>query len=166
MFFHLKVSSKDKEGLEKFSRFLLKLNSSFVTIKNFPKQKRRKFVTILNSPHVNKTAQEQFEFRFYNKRFLINSFKPFSFFSLLKKAKNVSFPNVKLEIQGLFNMKAYNRKILKLVDPEIAFLNIEESLCLSLDNNLLTTKTLKKSYIQLFDGYGEVCLKNSFYFVR
>ena len=157
MFFHLKVSAKDKKVLENFVKFLSKLDSSLATIKNFSQQKKRKFVTILNSPHVNKTAQEQFEFRFYSKRFLVSSLKPFSFFSLLRKVKNLSFPGIKLEIQGLFNNKGYSKNLLKSMNPDIVSLSIEEN------RYLLKEKIVKKKYIQLFDSYGEVFLKNSFY---
>ena len=79
MFIYLKASSKDQKTLEKFVQLFSKLEASTFVIKCLPKKKKRKFVTVLKSPHVNKTAQEQFEFRFYNKQFLINSFKPFTF---------------------------------------------------------------------------------------
>jgi ribosomal protein S10 len=80
MFFHIKVSSKDKKVLENFGQFLSKLEMTSNFLKSFSKQNTRKFVTILKSPHVNKTAQEQFEFRFYTKEFVISSFKPLTFF--------------------------------------------------------------------------------------
>lgn len=151
MFFYLKVSAKNKIVLKDFVEFLSKLETSLVTIKNFPRQNKRKFITILKSPHVNKTAQEQFEFRFYSKCFLISSFNPFSFFSFLKKVKNLNFPGIKLEVQSSINNKGYYKTILKAVNPDI----------ISLSEN--SENVSRKKYFQLFDCYGETCLKNLFY---
>ena len=75
MFLYLKLLSKDKQTLKKFTDFLVKLEILILNLKCFSKQKKRKFITVLKSPHVNKTAQEQYEFRFYSKEFVINSFR-------------------------------------------------------------------------------------------
>jgi len=161
MFFYFKVSSKDSKVLEKFFQFLLKLETFPTVLKHISKQKKRKFITILKSPHVNKTAQEQFEFRFYTKQFVIDSVKPLKFFLILKKIKNLSFPGIKLEVKGLFNIKKKNKSFLRAIDPDNVVL---------LDkNNFKATEQLQnrlfqKKYIQLFDCYGEVYLKDSLYF--
>nr|YP_009485545.1 ribosomal protein S10 [Nitzschia alba]AVR57609.1 ribosomal protein S10 [Nitzschia alba] len=151
MFFYFKVSSKDSQVLEKFFQFLLKLETSPTMIKCFSKQKSRKFITILKSPHVNKTAQEQFEFRFYSREFLVDSFKPLTFFLVIKKIKNLSFPGIKLEVKGLLNGEKKNKSLLKVINP---------------DNIILTNsypKGIKSGsqmkYVQLFDCYGESYLK-------
>ena len=151
MFFYLKASVKDKKVLEKFVKFLSKLENSPIALKYFSKKKKRKFITILNSPHVNKTAQEQFEVRTYNKQFLINSFKPFSFFSLLKKMKNSSFPGLKLEIKGVFHTSEETENILFAVNPD--------NVCLITLNNADSLLQATTKYIQLFDCYGEAQLK-------
>jgi len=156
MFLHFKVSSKDNHVLEKFLRFLQRLSISPTVLKHFSKQKKRKFVTILKSPHVNKTAQEQFEFRYYSKEFLIDSFKPLTFFLIIKKIKNLSFPGLKLEVKGLFNSDKKSKNFLRLMDPDN----------LVLEQNLSKTSkklSFQKKYIQLFDCYGELCLKNRFF---
>jgi ribosomal protein S10 len=80
MFFYLKISCKDEKILKKFIKFFFKIKSLPIFVKPFPKSKKRKFVTVLKSPHVNKTAQEQFEYRFFSKHFLVFSFKPLIFF--------------------------------------------------------------------------------------
>lgn len=156
MFFHFKVSSKDNHVLEKFLQFLQKLNISLIVLKHFSKQKKRKFITILKSPHVNKTAQEQFEFRYYNKEFLVNLFKPLTFFLIIKKIKSLSFSNLKLEIKGLFNLNKKHKAFLnKLINPDNVILE---------PSGLKTFKrrSFQKKYIQLFDCYGEFRLKKSF----
>lgn len=157
MFFYFKVSSKDNQVLEKFFRFLLKLETLPAVLKNFSKKNKRKFITILKSPHVNKTAQEQFEFKFYSKRFLVDSFKPLTFFLILKKIKNVSFPGIKLEVKGIFNTQKKHKSVLRIIDPDNIILVKEKQLKL---NKRLFAQIDQKKYIQLFDYYGETCLKN------
>ena len=172
MFFYLKVSSKDKKILEKFTRVFTKMKSLPIFVKPFPKHEKRKFVTILKSPHVNKTAQEQFEYRFFSKHFLVFSVKPQIFFLLLKKLKNLSLAGIKLEVKGVFEKNITNKYILKLINPD----NVVLQRPYSVQKNFKKDKTknkvpklflndsdLAKKYIQLFDSYGEFYLKNSFY---
>lgn len=165
MFFHLKVSCKDKRILKKFINLLTKLKSLPISIKYFPKHEKRKFVTVLKSPHVNKTAQEQFEYRYFSKDFLVFSFKPLTFFLLLKKLKNLSFSGIKIEIRGLLEKKKTGKPVLKLITPDNIVLR---EVCFK-NNNLKKNKTLdfdyslSKKYIQLFDSYGEIYLQNTFY---
>jgi len=174
MFFHLKVSSKDKKILENFSRFLSKLETTSNSLKSFSKQNIRKFITILKSPHVNKTAQEQFEFRFYTKEFVINSFKPLTFFLIIKKINNLSFSGIDLKVKGLFKEK--EKKKLIAVNPDHINLNTVVNYGLVQKKNLKQKKftyknfqrfnknfSFSKRYIQLFDCYGEMSLKNDFY---
>lgn len=171
MFFHIKVSSKDKKLLENFSHFLSKIETTSNFLKSFSKKKARKFVTILKSPHVNKTAQEQFEFRFYSKEFIVNSFKPLTFFLILKKINNLSFFGIDLKINGLF--KENKKQLLTAVNPDNTDLNIIKNYGLIQKKNLkqkaFNYKKFSKSfhfskqYIQLFDCYGEMSLKNDFY---
>merc|ERR1712078_546586 len=118
MFFYLKVSCKDKRILKKFVNFFTKLKSFPIFIKPFPKREKRKFVTVLKSPHVNKTAQEQFEYRFFFKDFLVFSSKPSIFLLFLKKLKNFSFSGIKIEVQGLFEKKRIAKHVLKLINPD------------------------------------------------
>jgi len=165
MFFYLRVSCKDKRILKKFINFFTKLRSLPIFIKPFSKREKRKFVTVLKSPHVNKTAQEQFEYRFFFKDFLVFSSKPSIFFLFLKKLKNFSFSGIKIEVQGLFEKKRIAKHVLKLINPDNIVL---QNICFK-QNNLKKDKistsdlSLSKKYIQLFDSYGEICLQNIFY---
>jgi ribosomal protein S10 len=173
MFFYLKISCKDKSILEKFLRFLTKMNFLPVSVKSFPKHEKRKFVTVLKSPHVNKTAQEQFEFRLYSKHILIRSFKPLTFFLLLKTLKNSSFTGLNLEIKGFLEKTKMYLYVLKIVSPDIIVFKSRNNSNLNskpYKKNLkkISTKytnnfSLCKKYIQLFDLYGEICLTKAFY---
>nr|QYB22911.1 ribosomal protein S10 [Nitzschia ovalis] len=165
MFLYFKISCKEKKTLKKFTHFFQRLNFLPVSLKLFSKQKKQKFVTVLKSPHVNKTAQEQFEYRFYSKDFLVRSFKPLTFFLLLKKLKNQSFPGINLKVEGLFEKNSFYKYTLRIVTPD--------NLCLG--NNKMSGRSLKtismvprpnyrfmKRYVQLFDLHGEICFKNFF----
>jgi ribosomal protein S10 len=150
MFLYFKVSSKDNKILKKFLRFLLKLDILPVVVKYIPKQQKRKFITILKSPHINKTAQEQFEFRYYSKEFIINSVKPLTFFLIIKKLKNLIFSGLKLEVKGSFNFEKKNKSFLNQLNPDNIILNQPQT---------YPKLFFQKRYIQLFDCYGEVWLK-------
>jgi ribosomal protein S10 len=177
MFFYLKVSCKDKRILKKFTTVLTKIKSLSIFLKSFPTYEKRKFVTVLKSPHVNKTAQEQFEYRYYCKRFLIWSVKPLIFFSLLKKLKNLSFLGINLEVKGLFERNKTNKHSLKMISPDNIILtdipkmyvshkfkvNKQAGITQTNSNNSRNSLLLKK-YIQLFDLYGEILLRDVFYF--
>ena len=82
-------------------------------------------------------------------------FKPLTFFLIIKKIKSLSFPSLKLEVKGLFNSDKKNKIFLKLTDPDNVVLE---------QSNLKTFKKLsfQKKYIQLFDCYGELCLRKLF----
>ena len=168
MFFYFKVSCKDKRILEKFTKVLMEIKSLPIFIKPFPKHKKRKFITILKSPHVNKTAQEQFEYRFFSKNFLIFSLKPQIFFLLLKRLKNLSFLGIKLEVKGIFEKNITDKYVLKFINPDNIALRKMYLAKKNKKNHEVSKLTsselyLSKKYIQLFDSYGEIYLKNTFY---
>jgi len=121
---------------------------------------------------VNKTAQEQFEYRFFSKHFLVFSPKSRTLFLLLKKLKNLSFSGIKLEVKGMFQKTIVDKHTLKLVNPDNIVL--EKTYLTQKDFKKDKTKTdvseflpnqldLSKKYIQSFDSYGEFYLKNTFY---
>jgi hypothetical protein len=144
-----------------------------ISLKYFSKHEKRKFVTVLKSPHVNKTAQEQFEFRLYSKHLLIRSFKPLTFLLLLKKVKNLSFTGLNLEVKGFVEKNKMYTHTLEVVSPDNIVLKSANNLDLikkeykrnlkQLPENYKTNLSFCKKYIQLFDLYGEICLTKVFH---
>ena len=121
---------------------------------------------------MNKTAQEQFEYRFFSKHLLVFSPKSRTFFLLLKKLKNLSFSGIKLEVKGMFQKTITDKYTLKWVNPDNIVL--EKVYLTQKDfkkdkkkngvSKLVSSQLdLSKKYIQLFDSYGELYLKNTFY---
>jgi len=162
MFFHIKVSAKDKKVLENFGQFISELQLTSNSLKSLSKRNSRKFITILKSPHVNKTAQEQFEFRVYTKEFVISSFKPLTLFLILKKINNSSFSGLNLKIESLFtqNMK---KKLIALNPDNINLRTVEMFYPSQVPGSPSAQSfSSSKKYIQLFDCYGELALKTDF----
>jgi len=149
MFFQLQILAKDKKVLELFINFFLSLQKASSTWKVVFNSKKRDVITVLKSPHVNKTAQEQFEYRVYSKKIRINSFKPSIFLLVLKKIKSFSFPGISLKVIGVCNKSNKLSKTLKLFDPKNLYL-ANGSKCFS-------------KYIQLFDCQGEIILKTKYF---
>ena len=157
MFFQLQIVSKDQKMLIKFVNFFLKLQKFSSTWSIISNLNKNDVITVLKSPHVNKTAQEQFEYRFYSKKILINSFKPSLFFLTLKKIKGTSFSGVFLKLTKLPSTSKKIKEVLKVLNPSTV--RIKPAYQNMSGNN---SKIFSK-YIQLFDCYGELLLKTKFF---
>jgi len=91
--YQFKIKSLNKEAIYLYQEFLKKVLDR-VNIKhqiaNLPTKKKR--ITLLKSPHVNKTAREQFEIKYY--KFIFQTDTEISFnelkLILLNKPKMVS----------------------------------------------------------------------------
>jgi len=94
----LKLKSLDRVSLDIYSLYLKKIlsNLNFAnSCCNLPK--KRKFITLLKSPHVNKSAREQFSMQIYSKIITIKNFKNPSFleYILMNKPKHIQFNLIK-----------------------------------------------------------------------
>jgi ribosomal protein S10 len=115
MFVIIDISSKNYKSLNSFLEFFCneklihKLNLSISKTK-VQKSKKKKVFTILKSPHVNKTAQEQFEYRIYKKR--LKCFVPqiMLFFIFFKKIRFNLFSDLNFKIKLISNFKVEKKK--------------------------------------------------------
>ena len=127
--------------------FLFKKNKN--TQYNFCRQKQKKnkhkFVTILKSPHINKTAQEQFEYKFFTSQIVLYSTDLFFCYVVIKRIFKKGFPGLKIKLLHSFDKKNQNKVLTTFLNP---------------DNVLLSEKKKIKSYFLMFDSFGEVCLQN------
>ena len=155
MIFYLKVSSKTKYHMLKFISCFLNLNFLSCSVSQINNYNQKKFVTVLKSPHVNKTAQEQFEFRHYNCQFLIHSPRPLFLLLVLKKLLRLMFSELKLELKVLLHRSSYSTE---LIDPNFFLIKFMKKANVS-ENTVVNGKKFLK-YIQLFDAFGESHLKN------
>lgn len=169
--YYLTIISKNKSSLKKFFIFFDKTLSNFNIIKKYLKKKnKKKILTILKSPHVNKTAQEQFETRlFLTQVNIYYSPKNLQFLIFLKKVKIYLFPDIKIKIKFNLNKFRLKQTQSKILNPDNFKLNFFNS---QLDNkNLKQTKQYKtnlyekqkfsflkktKFLLKIFDTYGNL----------
>jgi ribosomal protein S10 len=104
----LKISSKNEKSLNIFLAFISKhFKTKFNIIKkSISAQNKTKILTILKSPHVNKTAQEQFEFRTFSKQILIKSAYLEKNIIFLKRVLNRSFHDISIALKFVANLEA------------------------------------------------------------
>jgi ribosomal protein S10 len=152
------VVSNNRNSIHKFFLFFFfnkKIN--FNTIKKyFQKKKKKKTLTILKSPHVNKTAQEQFEYRIYSKQLTVYSSQNFQYLVFLKKINAHLFPDIKIKTE--FNIEQTMEKQIEVFNPS----NLKIDLLR--DKNRRNLKIKTKNLIRTFDIYGELVGMNSIKF--
>ena len=147
MFLKLEIYSKNKNSYKKILNFLILLTNN---LKEFPiyvtskkaKNNKKKY-TLLKSPHVNKTAQEQFEIRKYKNCFEIYSYSNFFLLLALKQVTKKLYKDINITVKICSN----NKKFLKVLKSNTN----NNSLCLLRD----TSKSIE-GYLKLLDNYGEI----------
>jgi ribosomal protein S10 len=155
MYFSLKIFSKDSYSMAKFLDFLLNITNPFVTFCNFPQRKKKNFVTVLKSPHINKTAQEQFEYKIFYKTIRLWSPQYKFLVIILKKAIKTSFPGIQVQFNSLMSYNIEKKVLLRSLNPKtINFFFFQK---LSFKNKLLQKKQIIKQ-INLFDSFGGLIL--------
>lgn len=164
------TASKNKKSLETFSWFFSNNSrSSFNTINRyFKKKKRKKVLTILKSPHVNKKAQEQFESKLFSKQLTLYLPKHHQYLLFLKKIKAI-FSDIKIRIRFIHNKSLTKKK-------QVYVFNTQNFKLKLLDNSPYQNKNIQKQnnidiksngggsvlkqvkqYIKIADIYGELC---------
>lgn len=110
---NLFIKTKNKNSLKKFIYFLRKnVYKNFNSINfYYPKKKNKSIITLLKSPHVNKTAQEQFEFKYFSIKLKIITTQAFKFLIFLKNIKNLLFADI--QIKTKFNCNSKDQFMLK-----------------------------------------------------
>lgn len=145
MFVIIDIYSKNYKSLCNFLEFFFtetinnKLMLSLLKIKS-QRPIKKKLFTVLKSPHVNKIAQEQFEYRIYKKR--IKCFVPrISIFLMsLKKTRFSLFSDLGFKIKLISNAKIKNS--------------------FNVNNYSLGNKQLNLvDYLKIFEISGEFILK-------
>ena len=174
--YNITILSKNKQYVDNFSFFFNnnKKPNFYIIKKDLKKKKKKKILTILKSPHVNKTAQEQFEYRVFSKQYLIYSTEYFKYLIFLKKLKTNAFPDLKIIIK--FNIYRKNNKQLKIKTFNLDNFNANFYKNLLYQEHILKNlkrlnieKYKKKNYnsiektkilTKIFDLYGELIKSN------
>jgi hypothetical protein len=117
--FNVTITSRNKSSIYHFFLFfnwttLFSFNS---VIKYSPKSVGKKRLTVLTSPHVNKSAQEQFESRLFKTQFRIQTTKTFRYLTFLKKLNSNLFPDINIKLKYIANNNGTQKFRLKIFNP-------------------------------------------------
>lgn len=117
---HLTIVSRNPQSINNFLLFIQNnIEPNFnVVKKRFQQKQKKKILTILKSPHVNKTAQEQFEYRVFSKQLVFYSANYLKHIILLKKTKANLFPDVKIKVKFVINSKNASKLRVKVLNPD------------------------------------------------
>ena len=155
MFINIYLSSKNYTSLNTFVRFFFKITktkqikaSAFLVQHSKPRLIKK--FSVLKSPHVNKKAQDQFEFHVYKKQLSFYSFQGLKFLMVLKQIQRKLFADVKIKIGFVFNDSKLQKKVQKKFNPNKIVLTKNKANELS-----------SKFHLQLLDMYGEFHLKST-----
>lgn len=163
------IKSNSKISIFQFKTFLKKyfLNNGFILYKICIQKLKNKKLAILKSPHVNKTAQEQFQKKTFKIKITLKSYK---FFWYLKLFKKLNF-NFVSDSSLYLKYNICNKKNMKIKTTLFNIINFKTN---KYYNNYIfykkrTNNFLKQNYcinsnilylLKLFDAIGEL-LKNT-----
>ena len=140
----LKISSKNLYSLKLFNYLLiksfLKNNNLQYYFKLLLKKKKLNFFSLLKSPHVNKTAQSQFETRTFNRTIIFkNSIsKIILILLIIKSIYSGSFPEIKLTISFDYSTNNTDLNKLSIIENEKILHLLKK---LDIKGNVFLTKT-------------------------
>ena len=121
--YSITIFSKNKNLLLSFTKFLqrnLKFQKLQMPIEYIQKKQKTKKITVLKSPHVNKSAQEQFESSTYSVTINAYSYNFRTDLIAIKKIKNQLFPSLHVKIKKTFPNKNKQQQIRKqILTPKI-----------------------------------------------
>lgn len=111
------INSKNERTLKKFLTLLFKRNDLYRIHKFLDIKVQQKLSSVLTSPHVNKIAQEQFEFKLLKKKVEYVSTYNFAFLVFVKNVVNNIFADVNVSFNLTINQKSFNRKFIETFNP-------------------------------------------------
>lgn len=128
MAIYLYIETKNFNSFKKFSKIFFRLffKNNIRKVKYYPLVKKRTLFSLLKSPHVNKTAQEQYAFKKSHRKLFIQTRYCSKSIYLLKKIYYTLFASelkIKILYSNLYNKKStllltkgykYSDKLIKL----------------------------------------------------
>lgn len=163
-FSHLVFYSKNNKSLLNAILFFLANSDNLNTQKHFSKKTKKKILTILKSPHVNKTAQEQFEINTFSKQLLGYNIKSSKFLFFFKSLKENTFADLKFKIKFSFNKKKekktnsllFTPTNLKLHQSKSAISQLASLSSIRSTNSKFLYKSQIKRMLGMLDVYGTI----------
>lgn len=161
--YHITLFSQNKTSLNNAFLFFLANPETSSIQKYFQKKKQNKIITLLKSPHVNKTAQEQFVNTTYSKQLSRYDYKGKKTFFFLKLVKNNLFADLKIKVKLSLNVKKEKKCYLVVLNPnnfKLKHLSKNFSSQLKKCESFLLNKNVNKT-LNLFEIFGGLALKNN-----
>jgi len=157
--YQLTITSKNPKAIKNFLLFFFQKKFYTVEIKFYKIKNKKKIITTLTSPHVNKKAQSQVEYRLFSVKIKIVSNNTQHLITL-KKIKAKLFPEIRLKIKIIVNKQNYFSSQTKSLNPKNYTINKLNQLKLKKINlpNLQTNSEEILTYLKIFDCYGELNL--------
>lgn len=162
----LTASSSNEKSLNNFLELLKEnfKNKQTSIIKIGRVIENKKIVTILKSPHVNKSAQEQFEKREKVVQIYLISENFNKTIITIKKILTTIFRDIKLTIKYLTNNKSNKNNVLSVFKNTNFKINYSNKI--PINKSLLTKKIIEdlsiiklKTYLTILSNYGNTVLK-------
>lgn len=155
MFVNIQIKSKNQNSLKRFLKLLFKLSNNKKlnlnsVLKCFNKKSQEKVFTILRSPHVNKTSQEQFSYELRSNQLSLDSLQFFKFLIAIKKSEKITGFDVKSVIKFVTNVTSSKKETFKKINfkkSKIKLHNVEK-----------INKLSSKKYLKLLDIHGNLVL--------
>jgi len=151
MFINIHIYSKNYASIKRIiaifsNHYLLKKLNLTIFRSIYQNPTKRKIFTVLKSPHVNKIAQEHFEYNIYKKTLKIHCFKGFLVLTVLRMLKYKIFADVKFKISIISFPFKFKQNLQNNINPN-NFILIRNSFCL-------------KTYLKIFNNYGNFVLRS------
>lgn len=164
IFYKFKTYTYKKIYKIKKKKYFIKKKNGFFDY--FQEKQKQKVFTTLKSPHVNKTAQEQVEYRLFSKQINIFSFQILKFLIFIKQIQTKIFSDIKIQIKFVLNNKIISKNKLILLNPnnykiKKFFLKKKKDIFYKQQVYHYNKKQII-FYLKLFDVFGELNFNNLF----
>ena len=150
MFLNIKIQSRSKCKLKLILKLLISFACISTEVKHKYIKKVNKKVTVLKSPHVNKTAQEHFGFHIIICKLSFYSLQLFQILIFLKELSQKYHSNIKIFLEIVIDKTKFNTKLYNQLDPD--FLRINYTNLNRYSEHKVGSPVLR--YIQTFENYG------------
>ncbi len=168
MFIIVSIYSKNLNSLTNFLKFFYKLQRNQrlkVKFHAIQSQKKKKFYffSTLQSPHVNKKSQEQFEYYVHGKKLKIHVSQITKFLAIWKLVNTTLFYDVKIKTEFWLQNKSFNSMLLPKINyDKFKSLTVFKSGEKLSENLNLDSVPKSSTFLTLLDIRGEILLKNFF----
>ena len=118
MIIYFYIKAKNYHSLKIFSKIIISklFKHNIKKVKYYPLSKKRTLMSIIKSPHINKSSQEQFEFRYFHRKISVHSYNFLKTLVIFKKYYSSIFSDIKIKLLFSSSKCLYGKQDLKSLD--------------------------------------------------